>query len=271
MTAEQYIAEVDKAYDLPSAAELENRLRELTAEAAGEYGADSAVYAAVRSELGSFYRGQARFAESEAELSAVLEILKNAVGENAPDYATALNNLAGTHRRMKKFDRAEAEFAEALEIYARTVGKRHMLYASGLNNLSLLCLDRNDLAGAAAYLSRSADILDGLPECQDELAASLCNLAVLDRKQGRPADGIARLERAIGLFEGPLGTDTPHYHAALLTLGLCRRDLGDFAGARSALAQAEKAARALYGEAHPEYRCIVQYLCETEEMERKNG
>lgn len=251
---------VDRAYGECAAPELEQRLRELADAAGADFGTESAEYAALRSELGSFYRGQTRFSESETELSAALDILKSAVGVNSPDYATALNNLAGTHRRMGEFGRASAEFAEALEIYEHTVGKRHVLYAAGLNNLSLLCMDQNDLAGAADYLQKASDILDALPECRDELAASLCNLAALDLRLNRAADGIPLLQRAIALFEGPLGTDTPHYHAALTTLGLCRCRLGDISGARDALQKAADAAKALYGEMHAEYRGIMQYL-----------
>ena len=139
-----------------------------------------------------------------------------------------------------------------------------MLYASGLNNLSLLCLDRGELAAAADYLRRSAEILEALPECQDELASSLCNLAALDRKLGRASEGIARVSQAIELFEGPLGTLTPHYHAALTLLGMCRRDLGELTAARDAFVRAADAAKNLYGEQHREYQSIAAYLQHTE-------
>ena len=260
MRLEQYFEAVDDAYSLPTPAETERQIRVLANEAAAEYGEESAECAALRSELGGFYRGQGRYAESAAELSAALAILERAVGKTSPDYATALNNLAGTHRLLREFGLAAAEFSEALELCGAALGKEHVLYAAGLNNLSLLCLDRNDLDGAENYLRRSSAILEKLPECRDELASSLCNLAALSFKRGKPEEGIPRLEQAITLFETELGTDTPHYHAAWTSLGLCRRALGDFTGAISAFTKAADAAASLYGEQHRDYCRILQYL-----------
>lgn len=265
MDLQQYFAEVDRAYTQLRGPQLEARLQVLCAEAGAEHGEESDVYAALSSELGGYYRGQRRFAESEAAFLRTQQILKTLLGSASPDYATALNNLAGTHRLMREFERAEAEFSEALEIYRATLGERHVLYASALNNLSLLCMDRGDLKSAAEYLRRSADILSGLPECRDELAASLCNLAALERANGRAAEAVPYLAQAIALFEHELGTDTPHYHAALTMLGLCRCDLRDPGGAREAFLQAAAAAQALYGAQHPEYLRITEYLKQAEE------
>ena len=264
MELQKYFAEVDRAYAGLTPPEMEQRFLQLVAQAVQEHGADSGISAAMYSELGGFYRGQGRFSDSEAAFLSALDSLAKTVGKASPDYATGLNNLAGTHRLMREHEKAEAEFSEALEIYRATLGEHHVLYASGLNNLSLLCLDRGDLAAAADYLGRSAEILDALPECRDELAASLCNLAALDRNLGRAAEGIARVERAIELFEGPLGTQTPHYHAALTLLGLCRRDLGELGAARDAFVRAASAAKSLYGEQHREYQSIMTYLHRTE-------
>lgn len=264
MELQEYFAEVDRAYDGLTPAEMEQRFLQLTAQAVREHGADSGVSAAMHSELGAFYRGQRRFAESEAAFLSALEVLEKNVGKTSPDYATGLNNLAGTHRLMREFEKAESEFSEALEIYRATLGEQHVLYASGLNNLSLLCLDRGELAAAADYLRQSSEVLAALPECQDELAASLCNLAALDRNLGRAAEGIVRVRRAIELFEGPLGTQTPHYHAALVLLGLCQRDLGELRAARDTFVCAAAAAKALYGEQHREYQNIMAYLQRTE-------
>ena len=268
MELQEYFSEVDRAYSELTPPQMEQRFRELLHAAETEHGGESGICAAMQSELGAFYRGQRRYTESEASFMSALAILAKTVGKASPDYATGLNNLAGTHRLMRKFDQAEAEFAEALALYRATLGTQHVLYASGLNNLSLLCLDRGDLAAAADYLKQSSEVLTALPECQDELAASLCNLATLDRNLGRAAEGAERVQRAIELFEGPLGTATPHYHAALSLLGLCRRDLGELAAARDAFERAASAAKKLYGAQHREYQTIVTYLqCAEKELE----
>ena len=57
---------------------------------------------------------------------------------------------------------------------------------------------------------------------------------------------------AISLFETELGTDTPHYHAALNTLGIVYYRLGRFAEAYDRFTQAGDAAERLYGPEHRE-------------------
>ena len=259
MERREYFEAADAAYDNP-APEIERRLRELTDRAAAEYGADSSLCASMHSELGGFYRGQGRYTDSETEFRTALRILETALGKDSPDYATGINNLAGTHRLMGNYDEAEREFQEALILYGRSVGEHHVLYASALNNLSLLCLDRGDLRRAAECLQRSSAILSEMPERRDEYASSICNLAVLDQRLGRPEDAIRRLTEAVALYEGPLGTDTPHYHAALTSLGICYYSLGRLPEARDAMVHAAGAAKELYGEKHHEYRRILDYL-----------
>ena len=60
------------------------------------------------------------------------------------------------------------------------------------------------------------------------------------------------LEEALRMFECELGTDTPHYHAALNGRGVLRYGNGDFAGAEADFLAAARAAEAMYGAGHYE-------------------
>ena len=262
MTAEAMYARVDAAYEKLRGEALEQALRAVAADCAAENGSHSRLYAAVCSELGGYYRGQARYPESEAAFREALEILQTDPGEDSPDCTTAMNNLAGTYRVMGKYDEAERLFQRCLESYARTLGRGHILYAAALNNYALLCLDRDELDRAAALLKQSAEVLGGLPDCADEYAAALCNCSALLLRLHRPEETLPLLREAIGLFETSLGTVTPHYHAALHSLGLAEQALGDPAAAAEHFAAALQAAEELYGPEHPETETIRRHLAE---------
>lgn len=260
MRQQSYFDEIDHAYKTLSGAPLEARILSLLESAQAEYGSDSGLYAAMLNEVGAFYRGQHRYPEAEQVFQQALELLVRTGRHLTADYATTLNNLAGTHRLMGRTEDAEMEFQHCLELYRETVGESHILYASGLNNLSLAALDRGDHARAADLLRQASEILRRLPNCLDERATSLVNLASLHRTMGEPAAAAEALTEALELYETKLGTHTPHYHAALNAMGLVCCDMGDCGQALQWLEKAAGAAGRLYGEEHPETAAIRHHL-----------
>lgn len=251
MKQQEYFSQIDNGYASLKSSELEELLLRLEGQSVEEYGPGSSMHASMLGELGAFYRGQAMYDLSERAFSSALDILAG-LGAGA-DYATALNNLAGTHRLMGRFEQAKAEFSECMKIYRRTVGENHLLYASALNNLSLVCLDTGEAEPALNLLSRASLILAANPSARDEYASSLCNIGALLCRLEHFDDAVARLTEAVKLFETELGKDTPHYHAALNTLGMAHYRLGSFHEAHACFLQAAEAARLLYGSGHREY------------------
>ena len=96
----------------------------------------------------------------------------------------------------------------------------------------------------------------------DEYAAALCNRSALLLNLRRGQEAVPLLKKAIVLFETELGTDTPHYHAALHSLGLAYLQQGDNAAAADAFTDAVRAADTLYGPEHPEAQAIRRSLAE---------
>ncbi len=260
MDMNAYMLQVDAAYENLSGPVLEARLLELLSQSLEEFGGESSFYASMLSELGGFYRGQGQFEKSEDFFKKALAILCSKLGETHPDSVTALNNLAGTHRLMGKLEDAEREFRRCVELYGAALGKGHILYAAALNNLSLLCMDKKDLDGAAEYMAAASQVLAALPENQDEYATSLANLGSLYLYKGSYAQAKDVLERSVELYENCLGTRTPHYHAALNSLGMALMKLGDIEQACTSLEKAAAAAGSLYGREHREYKSIVSLL-----------
>ena len=270
MDAATAFARIDAAYESCRGPALEDALRAVAADCAAENGEASPLYAAMCSELGGYYRGQARYAESESAFLRALDILRGDPGEDSPDYTTALNNLAGTCRCMGKYEEAERLFRLCLERYAVSPGRQHVLYASALNNYALLCLDRGELARAEALLAQSSEVLSALPACRDEYASALCNRSALLLRLDQAEEAVPLLEEAAALYERELGTDTPHYHAALNSLGLARLALHDVAGAAESFRRAVSAAEALYGPEHPETQSIRRTLAQVERRQEEH-
>ena len=99
-----------------------------------------------------------------------------------------------------------------------------------------------------------------MPDRRDELAAALCNLGELRRRQGRPEEAERCLRRALELFQRELGVDTPHYHAALNGLGGLCCEVGRYEEACRWFLAAAAAAEKLYGSEHREHRAALEHL-----------
>ena len=119
-------------------------------------------------------------------------------------------------------------------------------------------------------LAQSSVVLSGLPACRDEYASSLCNRSALLLQLGRAEAAVPLLSEAITLYEQELGTDTPHYHAALNSLGLAKMALHDSVGATENFLNAVHAAEALYGPDHPETQALRHTLEVIQQPQEEN-
>lgn len=257
MNIQDYFNMVDEAYDSGGLEGIENGIKNAVRESEKEFGSDSAIHASMLSELGGFYRGQTRYEEACDNFKKSIEILGRVSGTDSPDYATGVNNLAGTYRLMKEYDKAEEAFLQCLEIYKKSVGENHILYSAGLNNLGLVCLDRKDTKRAAELFERCSGILKNLPQARDEYATSLTNTASLYYQLGRLEDAEKLLLQAVKMYEEELGTWSPHYHSTMNTLGLVYAGKKEYDLARKWFLKSAEAAKALYGEAHREYKTAI--------------
>lgn len=267
----EYIKEIDRAWDTLTREDLEARFLELDGAVKADHGPDSWVYGAMQNELGGFYRGQGRYAEAETCFRRAMALFEAHLGKSDPAYATALNNLAGTHRLAGRPELAEEEFGRCLALYRETVGTDHILYASGLNNLSLVCLDRGEAARAAQLQRQALEILKGLPDRRDELAASLINLGALCQRLGRLEEAEEHLSEAIRMLREELGTNTPHYHAALNGLGAVHCAQGRYDRAEDDFTQAAQTAQAMFGPDHWEVKAAREHaaLARTSRQEQE--
>jgi len=251
---------VDEAYGKYKGDELEERLLQISYSCEKEYGKKSRENAAMICELATFYRGQYRFYEAEAKYTQAYNILVEIGEGETANAATLLNNLGTTYRYLK-FDLQASEYYEkALALYEKVLGKDHIYYASALNNLSICYAQRNDYEKSIELLEQAAEILKKYPECYEELATAYCNTGALLLQSGKLENALEQLLLALELYETKVGTNNPHYHVTLQSLGFCYRGLGNTQASVDAFKKAAEACKNIFGTDHPEYKAICKNL-----------
>lgn len=180
----------------------------------------------VRNELGSLYRGQARYEDSLYCFQDALEKLEQLGQKDSIPYLTTLMNRAGTLRLANRAGDAVEDFLYVLSMLHQTPEDVRCLRASALNNLGLAYQSLNRLEEAEDCLTKALEIIRTLPGMTSEAAPSGNNLAALCLKQGRLEDAARWLEPAIAYYRSPEGRQDPHYPSAYATLAAlrCRQD-----------------------------------------------
>ena len=261
MEIKDYFNIVDAAYKTEDNAVIESEIKRACELAKQNEGENSALYSAMLSELGGFYRGMTRFDECLDCFTRAAEIMKIAKGADSADYATCINNRASTYRLMGRFDDAQEELEKCLEIYEKSVGKKHILYSAALNNLGMVALNREDTDAAMEYLTESADILKELPRHLFEYGSSLANTAELYRLLGRYQEAEDNLLKAKAVYDTELNdTYTSHYHAILNSLGLVCMATHRYKEAESWFEQALTACARYFDTEHREYKSTEHNL-----------
>lgn len=182
---------------------------------------------------------------SRAALDALPQVLDGLALPAGPGraYATALAAFF-----TGDLARAEAGLKSALAGYVtadHTAGR-----AACHNALGIVHGKRDELAAATAEYETAGLLLRRLGDRQAE-ADTLANLAILDRKTGRPAQAIERQCEVLAIRERL--RDRPGQSRSWHEIGILRREEGDAAGALAAF----DAALALRRELHDERGAIT--------------
>lgn len=173
---QRFYQQLDELYAQGRQSEIEAFLQEQLNASAVCCGKYSPMQVTVYNELGSFYRGQGRLEASEENFSTAASLIYAHLGENVIEYATTMNNLGGTQRLAGHSDEARRSFGDALRVYENTVGKNSYLYTSSLNNLALLEISTGGYDRAHELLQDALAAIEGLENCRQEKAITLCNL-----------------------------------------------------------------------------------------------
>ena len=192
--------------------------------AIAQTGEDSPERAGLLNELGGFYRGLSRFAESEDVFGQSLKIFESTGMGATPEYATVLINLAGLYRIMGNADKAVDLFLAAMKKLDDADAHGSYAYISVLNNLSLAFLSKGDLTQALEYASKALDFMRTGRGNEHEIASSLNNVASIRLQQGELDAADELITEALEIYDTMIEPDV-HHAAALTTKAviMCRK------------------------------------------------
>lgn len=173
-------AELDRLYGGGDIRRVEEYLLKQLADCAPDLsGRFHPLAVSLYNELGSLYRGMGRYEPSVQAFESAKRMVADNIGFESVEYATILNNIAGTYRLSGDTHRALELFLECASIYERTAGTETPLYCSAINNAALAYQEIKEYTKAEQYLLDVLDRIAGIPDCKQEYAITLGNLASL--------------------------------------------------------------------------------------------
>ena len=117
---ETFYGELDECYLQGDLTAVERFLLECEKQARSKAHGRRDELIAVYNELGSFYRGVGRYAQSVAAFEKARTLAMTDLGKDCSQYATILNNMAGTYRLTGNHVKAISLFHEAAEVYRQS-------------------------------------------------------------------------------------------------------------------------------------------------------
>ena len=154
--------------------------------------------------LADFYHAQARDDEAEPLYWEALVLLERIDGPDAPRVARFVADLAAFYTALDRYEEAEPLFLRAFDTLEWELGPAHLdvlIIRTGLAGLYLQQMRYPE--AEAIYREVLATLLDTPDADQDHLVTVLEEYALVLRRTGRDADGLALETRARSLRDGP--------------------------------------------------------------------
>jgi eukaryotic-like serine/threonine-protein kinase len=168
------------------------------------FGSDDFEITSTLNNLGNLLGRRGRLQEALAHHERALRIREATLGLQHPEIATSLANRGDILFNLRRFDEARADFERAVQIVEAAFGPEHPTVAQDLANLAAVNEQLGNYEQAATYARRSLELREKIfGPTHTLVAASLLNLGSIAVAAGRPADGIAPLERSVAIRSRP--------------------------------------------------------------------
>lgn len=232
-TIPELLKEIDELYAAGDPQALEARLQEMCREYDEEYPDSFISRSVLYNELGSFYRGKARYEEGEkAFLKAkeLIEISGNEEQKTGANYATTLNNLAGLYRMWGRYEQSLELFRQAQRIYDTRPDTDYKTLASCHNNIALLYICLKEADKALAELKTASEMIEGKPGNEYVRSVTLNNTAFALQCAGRPGEAADKMEEAAEAAKTAPGPESDLYKACVKYARVFRQQADSEAG-----------------------------------------
>lgn len=222
--------EIDGLYAAGDSDALEARLLEMCAEYDESLPESFISRSILYNELGSFYRGKARYEEGEKAFLKAKDLIEECRDEvllEGANYATTLNNLAGLYRMSGQFEESLRYFRQAQAIYDRNPDTDYKTLASCHNNIALLYIRTGEADKALAELSTAARMINGKPGNEYVTTVTISNTAFALRKAGRIREAADKMKEALEAAVKAPGTDSELYRVCAHYAGVFQKEAED--------------------------------------------
>ena len=243
---DEFFVTLDNLYLEGNQQKIEDYLKaELTKllEAGDERALDAA---SVLNEMGGYYRGVSRYAESCDCCGKAIAILEEKGMGETIQVATMKLNYAGTLRLMGQLGKSYTLFSESKALLEKLGETGNYEYISLLNNLSLTCQDMGEGDRAIELAETALEAVRKLPELEDEVPTELNNLAAMLLRQKKYDEAEVRVRQALAEFR-KLPVSSSHEAAAQSTLGVILFNTGRTAEAADAFLASATGTLAFFG------------------------
>ncbi len=221
---------------------------EALAEAIGLFEAhatlDDATYRVALSRLAAVRRRTGAVAEAEALYRRALEADRADPDTPPAQLATTINNLAQLLRTEERFAEAEPLLRESLDLLRSALDPGDRALQVVANNLaSVLSLQGKDADAEAVLQAELERHREVFPADHWRLALAAGAMATFLDREGRHVESEPLRRDEVAIYRASLGPNHSWTVRALTDLGRTLAALGDTAGARAVLVEAEAAAR----------------------------
>lgn len=241
-----FFTSLDQLYTQGKTDQIEAFLKRTLSEHRICCGSHDPIFTAALNELGTYYRGVSRYAESAKAFEEAGNDILSYGTKDTIDYATNRINLGGTLRLIKQYKQALQLYEEALNIYTRLEGKQSYHYAAVLNNMSLVYLDLKDYHTAYSYADNALQIISILPGHTEDRAISLVNRGTASYYLNDKEAAFQDMQLALSLYES-LPEKGIHYANALNLAGTLTWENGQYQKAHDFFTQAAQTIASVFG------------------------
>jgi len=197
------------------------------------------VEAAVRSTIGTTYRGLGRYEQAEIQHQLSLDLVRQVHGDDHPAAAAQLTHLAVLSHDRGELDAAGHGYREALAMFTRLGIASGPDLANALNSYGALLRSTGRPDQAEGNYEKALELYEADPQSRiPDIASVHNNLAVLYQSRGDLDLSEASFRQALALTRADQGDSGPD-------VARCLHNLAGVLHSRSQLTQAE----ALYREA----------------------
>ena len=196
-------------------------------------------------------------AQAEASYREALSLMERFHTTTHPErFASIIWALAVTLSDERRFEEAEKFFRRSMEISESWGGPNDRFVADCLWGLSKCLTANGKIREAEKVILRAISIYETLPDCHSYLSTNYSNLAEVILQQGRYADGVPVLEKAIALKKEANVGGAGDFDGSLIALNskisLALIQLKRYKEAQTYLKAALKVTTTLYGSDHIE-------------------